>query len=170
MKKKSFLDLHKDTLYDLLKLCAEAEACDKQVDPDRLRCEQLEDLLSGPLPETQSMRTSHSDHLGSVCDLSGLSASVSLRDLILDPDTDLQILQRIRKHGKTVIRQAETALDRETGGILYHAAIASALVLHNQRISKLAHDDMITAFTALAEASWLPTDMKRLFKQAVKAL
>jgi len=170
MKKKSFLDLHKDTLYDLLKLCAETEATDTEIDPDRQRCERLEDLLAGPLPEISAGKTALSEHLDSICDLSGLSVCVSLRELLLAPKTDVQILQRIRKHGKTLIRQGKTPLKQETAGIIYHTAIASALVFHKQRISKLPQQDMHKTFTALAKQSWLPTDIRKLFKKACQSL
>lgn len=169
MKKKSFLDLHKDTLLELLKLCAETDVSDEETDPDRLRCEDLEDLLAGPIPEITT-KTAISNQLDSLCEFSGLSVSVSLRDLILNPETNIRFLRQIRKHGKTLIRRAKTYQGQEAGGIIYHAAIASALVFHKQRISKLSQDDMAKTFAALAKESWLPTDIRKLFKQACKIL
>jgi hypothetical protein len=170
MKKKSFLDLHKDTLYELLKLCAETEVPDAEIHPDRQRCECLEDLLADPLPQATADKTAASAHLDSICDLSGMSVSICLRELLLNPETNIQILQRIRKHGKSFIRQGKTPLEQETGGIIYHAAIASALVFHDQGISKLSQQDMHKTFVALSKESWLPADIRKLFKGASKSL
>lgn len=170
MKKKSLCDMDRDTLSKLLHLCVPAEGGETVSDPDRQRSEGLEDLLAESLPKVGSTESVLSGHLDSICELSGLDQSVCLREYLLQSTTDLNILKRIQQRGKAILRRNESPLDQELGGALYYAAIASARVFHHETISNLPFIQMHEAFTALIACTWIPTDLKNLFEQAIKPI
>ena len=168
MKKKSFSDLDKDILHNILKLCVENGSSEPEAEPDLRRSEMLEDLLAESLSNISHNQSLISKHLDSFCDISGLTESVSLRALLFCSDTDISILQKIRKQGKTLLHQAKTPEMQDVATTLYYAAIASALVFHNEKISKLSKDKIWQTLSILSEATWQPSDLVKLFKRAQK--
>ena len=167
MKRKSFSDLEKDILDNILKVCAEESSSEPEAGSDLQRSELLEDLLEEPLPGGRIDQSSISKHLDSVCDISGLTDSVSLRELLFHPDTAISALHRTRKHGKILLRQARSPIQQDVATTLYYAAIASALVFHNERISRLSKDKLRQTLSTLSQATWLPSDLATLLKKAL---
>ena len=103
MKKKSFSDLDKYILHNILKLFAEEGNSGPEIGSDLQHSEVLEDLLIEPLPRSSIDHSWISKHLDSICDISGLAESVSLRALLFHPETNIDLLHKIRKHGKTLM-------------------------------------------------------------------
>jgi hypothetical protein len=168
MKKLSLSDRNKDTLSQLLRLCAPVEDAEMESNPDRQRSERLEDLLAESISSLGPTPPSLSEHMDSICELSGLDKTVSLREFLLQSATDITILQQIRKRGKAMIRNSESSIDRELGGALYYAAIASARVFYDETISNLTTDELQAAFQALIDAPWMPMDLANLFEKAIE--
>lgn len=168
MGRKTFSNLKKDKLHELLKLCTESGPVGTKGDPDQIRSELLEDLLARPLPDESLSSSALSEHLDSICEISGLKASVGVRELLFQPETDIATLHRIRKEGKALLRQAASPEQKDVGTALYYAAIASALVFHQERISKLSEKDIAQVLSDLSRAIWLPSDLARLLAKARK--
>ncbi|MFC1766594.1 hypothetical protein ACFL6U_31515 [Planctomycetota bacterium] len=168
MKKLSLSNQNRDTLSQILHLCAPSDNAEMALDPDRQRSECLEDLLAEPLREIGPTHPALSEHLDSICELSGLDKTTTLREYLLQPTTDITILQQIRKRGKAKIRTSESPIDQELGGVLYYAAIASARVFHNEMISNLTPSELQAAFQALIDTPWMPTDLTNLFEKAIE--
>jgi len=166
MKKKSFSDLDKEILHNILKVCVEEGDSGPEAGPDLRRSELLEDLLAESLPNSSQDKPLISKHLDSICDISGLTEGVSLRALLLHPETDISILHKIRKQGKILLRRAKSPEMRDVATTLYYAAIASALVFHNEKISKLSKDKLRQTLSALSQATWQPSDLAKLLKKA----
>ena len=86
--------------------------------------------------------------------------------MLLQPDTDLSILHRIRKQGKILLAQARSPIEQDAATALYYAAIASGLVFHRATISKLSNEQLSQALSTLSQETWLPSDLFKLFKKA----
>ena len=167
-QKKSFSHLNKDALADLLMLCVDLDTETIAPDTDQYMAERLQDLLAQSLP--QMIVADPTSQWDQVYALSGLETAVGIRELLLHPETDIPVLQRIQKHGKTLVREGASSLEQELGSVLYHAAIASALVWRGQRISKLTSKSLETYWQRLLQAVWLPTDLSTLFRKACERL
>lgn len=53
--------------------------------------------------------------------------------------------------------------------MIYYAAIVSALVFHEQKITRHSYEKLQEALTDLDEKQWIPSDLKDLFKKAKAA-
>lgn len=166
MKKKSFSDLDKDKLHEILRLCTEKGYSEVMEESEQQRSELIEDKLSEPLSKNDLGKSLISKYLDSLCDISGLMESVSLRALLFNPDTNISILHKIRKQGKNLLRQSKSPVQKDVATVLYYAAIASALFFHNEKISKLSRDKLIHTLSVLSQANWLPSDLSILFQNA----
>lgn len=164
-KKKSFSHLRKDTLASLLKICTDTDTETPPDDPDHQKEELLQDALARPLPKTTMEKNASTSQLDSIYELSGLEASVCIRELLLAPETDLAILHRIQRYGKGLVQNGANVDQQEVGGVIYHAAIAQSLVAHEQYTTKLPQTEWAAIAADLAKTKWLSTDLRKLFKQ-----
>lgn len=93
-------------------------------------------------------------------------AAASATDLLTSPRVTLKQLQQAKNVYKTMRVLGETRADRRTGGRLYLASIAAAIVVHNERISRqsdaalaraledMRHDDRVAyALRRLADSA-----------------
>jgi len=157
-------------LGNLLGLCTEYECNVISIDQNQQRSEALEDLLSSTLPAVEYDRKNIEDNASRICDISGLSHGDSIRQLLLGQKTDLPLLNKIKKYAKNLTKNAESDIKSDITGAVYYAAIASALVYHNQKISRLSDDQMRHALSELSATLWIPSDLAELFVKACKQL
>lgn len=93
-------------------------------------------------------------------------AGPPLRELLLDPATDVSTLRRIKEYAKSLGNNAESDADRDVFLTIYFAAIAAAAVLHKKRITEHSNQDLQRFFTFFAEAAWMPLILTGLFSSA----
>ncbi len=92
----------------------------------------------------------------------------SLRDALLHPGSDRTLLRVLKDHSKKMFSQITSGQEHVIGTAIYHAAIASALVHHGQRITQYPYEDLERHFAALANKTWMACELKALFLQAVE--
>jgi hypothetical protein len=73
----------------------------------------------------------------------------------------------MKNYGRRLSEQARTESEHHTANVVYYAAIASALVFHEQRITSFSNKELKLSFTLLGKAKWIPSDLSRLFRKAV---
>ena len=90
----------------------------------------------------------------------------SLAEILLSPRSDLALLQALKDAGKTLSctleSQSETALART----IYFAAIASALVHHSAKITRMTDEALAESLVLLSEKPWMTPNLIELFSQA----
>ncbi len=134
-------------------------------------CEQaaaamLQRLLKEALPIDRIAAAAVPEVLGRLRSELEPLAGRPLGQILLDPRTSLEALHRIKDHSKRMATQAATPAEEETAKVAYFAAIASALVHHDQKISTHSYASLQTYFTALVERDWIPGEVTALFGQA----
>jgi len=72
----------------------------------------------------------------------------------------------IKEHAKRMMSTADTDAKYETRAVIYYAAIASALVLHDRKITTHSNRDLEDSLSALAERKWINADLSQLLKKA----
>jgi len=162
----STFGLNREKLAKLWKMGADASKESGDPDAEQDRAELLQQHLAESLPLEAGVAHLLPDILTVVCEKLRPFTGCSFRALLLDPETDLTILETIKALHK---KQAESIASEPRQAVataIYYAAIASALVHHDVRITKLSYENLRPSFEELAQSDWLPTDLKQLMVQA----
>jgi len=86
-----------------------------------------------------------------------------LRKVLLDEETDLRIIEKIKEYGKKLAVREEP--ERSAGIAVYYAAIASALVFHEKKITRHSYRYLRDSFEVL-DKNWMPGDLARHITKA----
>lgn len=90
----------------------------------------------------------------------------SIRELLQDSKTDLAVLQRVKDYAKTLGRDAGSDVEKDVFLAIYFAAIAAAMVFHNERITEHTDQDLTQFLDSFAHAAWMPRDLAGLLSSA----
>ena len=168
MKKESTtFGLVPDKLAKLRTISGDREGDRIERTDDQIRSEHLHDLLAEKMPVDQALAQILPDVLAEICEEIKPFTGHSFSQLILNPDTDLRVLKRIKDFTKEWQKKAASDLERDVLAAIYYAAIASALVHHGQRITSFSRDTLKKTFSSLITKNWLTGDLKALFKKAI---
>ena len=152
------------------RLLGVALAADKPVpapDENEQRGDLLCDLLrcSLPAPEAASVtggtatRSSH----GGLRSVFG----PSIREVLLNPKTDVATLQKIKDYAKTLGQDAGSEVEKDIFLALYFAAIAAAMAFHREHITEHTDADLAQFFAYYVSAEWVPGGLRELFERVV---
>jgi hypothetical protein len=154
----------------LLKLglfCDAPEAC---TDSEEEKADLLYDALVGTLPVEGTTVASLPPALRS---LSGKLYSVAgepLVELLQNPSTDIPVLEKIKKYAKDCAEPSGTSgkskAERDVFLAIYFAAIASAFLFHNKKITQHSYKNLRRFFLSYTEKSWVLDELRSHFKKA----
>ena len=166
-KDSSTFGLVPDKLAKLWTIGGDQEGDGIERTDDQIRSELLHDFLAEKMPVDQALAQILPDVLAQMCEEIKPFTGNSFSQLILNPDSDLLVLKRIKDFSKEWRKKAASDLERDVIAAIYYAAIASALVYHGQRISSFLPGDLKKSFSSLISKNWLTGDLKALFKKAI---
>lgn len=169
MKRKSTYGLTPRQLVRLLDVSVNAPESIDVMSEDQTRNALLSEHLSRRLSDDLPLREA-------LLAASGLSESQvqslldgSLRDALLAPEDDQALLRVIKDYSKKLSSRIVSGPENRIGITIYHAAIASALVHHGQRIAQYSYETLERHFPALAGQPWMVCELRALFLQAAKS-
>jgi len=136
------------------------------LDENQKKTELFCDQLAESLPLDANVSRILPKVLSIVCEKLKPFTGCSIKDLLLDTETDLAIIETIKDIHKEQADAAAGKLEREIATAIYYAAIASALVFHNILITKFSYEDLQPLFIKLNKSPWLPPDFRNLFDKA----
>lgn len=145
---------------------AQAEPADGMADPDEQRAQRLRDWLARPLPPDEDLQEMLPEGLGQLCRKVRPFSGDTIGSLITDPNTDVQVLERIKDLAKEQGTVAENEIDHEVALAVYFAAIAGAAAFHDAKISQHSDAKLRKAFVSLTDRPWIPTNLRQLLKKA----
>jgi hypothetical protein len=160
--------LSPDKLAQLWNIGSETDRAEPEVDQDSKKTELLRDLLAGTLPaqlDKGKARSTEKTHLQSV--VSSI-ADKPIERLIQNSGTDVALLRRVKDHGKRLSDNAESKAQYHVANTVYYAAIASALVFHDKRITKFSYKDLGKYFRRLDKEKWIPEALRGLLSRAAE--
>jgi len=96
-------------------------------------------------------------------------AGPPLRELLLDPKTDIAVLHRIKEYAKAMGQKAGTEAEKDVFLAIYLAAIAAAKLFHSDRITEHADTDLARFLEFFARQPWMPTVLVALFQKAISS-
>ncbi|HNS18869.1 MAG TPA: hypothetical protein PKH24_00140 [Sedimentisphaerales bacterium] len=148
----------------LLSLGLEPDRPGAMPDGDEQRGDLLCDILRRPLPTDgrgEPAATVAQSH-----PVFRLVAGPPLRELLLNPKTDIAVLRKIKEYAKTMGQNAGTETEKDAFLAVYLAAIAAAGLLHSDRITEHSDTDLVRFLDFFARVSWMPRDMADLISRA----
>lgn len=163
-RKTDNLELNDEQKTRLLSLALEPGPSSTPPDEDEEKGDLLCDILRCPLPVAE-----HPHDTAKSVPIGFRSGSgPSLGELLRDAKTDTSVLTRIKEYAKALGRDARSDMDKDVFLAVYFAAIAGALVFHNEHITEHPRHDLTQFFKHFAQASWMRTDLRDLFVKAAE--
>jgi len=95
---------------------------------------------------------------------------VTLADLYSHAQPPLELLEAVKRFGRQRVHRAEKILHEEIASALYFASIATALVCHDQRITKSDDELLVHGFCRLLERSWIVPPLRGRFEESLARL
>ena len=165
-KRSSTFGLSSENLARILKIGTDSLRADEQTEQDKRKASLLRDRLSISLPLEAVIIESLPSILARVCRQFQPMASKSLGNLLQDPKVNIEVLKKIKDYSKELVKTAKSDDEHEAAAAVYYAAIASALVFHDKRITKHSYESLEETFSSLIKSKWLIPELIRLFKKA----
>lgn len=153
----------------LLAVGADAGASEDERPPDRVTEDLLRDRLAGPLPLDKAVVDSLPVILGRLCRELLPLAGKPLGEVLLDPDTELSVLETVKDYGKGLPLGRKKGPEHAIAIAIYYAAIASALLYHDRKITEHSYENLEKSFAMLIDRRWLPPELSRHLAKAGKA-
>jgi hypothetical protein len=166
MKKGTAYGLSPDQLARLLSMGLQRTGGQKGGGSNPTAAQVLEDILSAELPLDPSLPDSLPTVLNWPPDQVLAAAGRSMSDLLLDSSTDLAVFKTLKEYAKGLIRRGGPDAKQAAATVIYYAAIAGALVFHNQRITEHSYEKLQRAYAQLEQKPWIPSELKDLFQKA----
>jgi len=165
-QRKSTFGLNLEQLADLLAIGMEQIDIKDGNNPGYSLVERLQNMLTQPLSQESGLWASIQVMLERHGRDRGLLADRSLGEVLLDPETDIDLLLILKSHFKKLYYAAESDLASALNITLYHATLASALVHHGRSISQNSLLMLDQSFALLIEKDWMTAELTKLFIQA----
>ena len=129
--------------------------------------EVLDDMLDAQLPLDPTLPNSLPTVLNWTSEEVLSAARRSIRDLLLDPRTHLDVITTLKDYIKELVRRRSPGEEKTAVRVIYYAAIASGLVFHGRKITRHSFETLHGAFTELDRKTWIPSDLRDLFVKAL---
>ncbi|MCU0917712.1 MAG: hypothetical protein MUC88_24590 [Planctomycetes bacterium] len=165
-KKSSTFGLPRDQLAELWTLGEDLPPAPAAPGPAPDRTSLLRTHLAESLPLEAGLARLLPKILTAVCEKLQPFAGGCCGVLLVNPQTELSVLRAIKDLHKQRAAAAEVGPLQDVAAAIYYAAIASALVHHAVRITKLSYDSLARSFASLSQSDWLPPDLQTLLTQA----
>lgn len=141
---------------------------DERTERDQQKAEMLCRSLSQILPLDKSQMGMLPSTLSHLCHSIGLLVGQTITELLSNPSTDISFIERIKRYSRDLSAQVSSKAEHEVATAIYYAAIAHALVYHDERITRFPYDKLKTSFARLVKEKWIPRDLSKLLKAAGK--
>ena len=126
----------------------------------------LREQLAGPLPVDRLMVEALPEMVERLQRELLALAGRPLGELVLNPATSIGALVTIKDYGKKLASRKTGQAEHDAALAIYFAAIARALVSHDQKISTHSHQNLARSFAILAGKPWMPAELIQLFQNA----
>jgi len=133
---------------------------------DRAAGELLRARLAGTLPVDTAVVNASPAMLGRLRGELLSLAGRPLEEVLLDADTDLDVIKVIKDYGKKLAALRDSEADHSAAIAVYFGAIASALLFHSEKITSYSYEHLQGAFDELIGDTWIPTELSRHFSKA----
>lgn len=170
MDKKNEFNLNDNQKTRLLELGFTAPEADGEDDPNELRRDRLYEIISHPIPASDTRTQTLPPTLHGLSDELVSVAGHPIGKLLQNPETNLPTLKRIKDYAKDKGGLAESDIDQDVFMSLYFAAIASALAFHSQIISQHTQENLQAFLKTFQSKPWMLKELAELYEKAITEL
>jgi len=167
-KETETFGLDPESLSQIWQIGSDTDDPDQTAECDDRRAELLRDRLAERLPFSTSDDTIHWEAPDEFRSVLFSLANEPVGRILLSPDVGVELLERVKQHGKALSRRATTETEHQTANVIYYAAIAKALALCRKKISSFSLTSLADSFVLLSESNWLTRELTELFEEAHK--
>jgi len=157
-----------DQLAEMLGVALEADKADRE-DTIELTARALQLKLDGPLPPDPAAAARLPSLLDNIYKELVPGGRRSLGEALVDPKTDLSTILRIKDHAKQSASEKLPPARHTVAITIYYAAIASAMLFHDRKITTYSHETLAEGIGKLLGNPWMPEPMIEHLKNARKA-
>ena len=161
-------DLSEEARTRLLKLASGQEPSDVCRTADETRADLLCDQLTQSLPVEESGIDSLPSALQNMSRTLTSVAGKPLHELLLDTETDISTLRKVKNHAKHAGLTCKTEVENDVFLAIYIAAIAAALLHAHQKITRHSREALKQFFESYAAKTWVVEDLKTLYRDAAR--
>ncbi len=141
---------------------------DGETDPETSKAELLRLRLVGTLPLETVVIDAIPAIAGRLCEALLPLRGKALGEAILDQTTELDMLKKVKDYSKKLASRDDSEAEHTVSVTIYFAAIASALLFHDCRITSYTYPSLAEAFGSLIDKPWLTPELARHFAKARK--
>lgn len=153
-------------LNKLLRVCSESQDEGPPLDADQHRRELLLDHLGEAIQRENAKNEILSEDFRHLCEISGIFTGVTLRDLLLNGETDPVLIGQLKDYYKQIAYAAAAQPEKDVAAALYYAAIGHALIFQKKKITSFSYRELEEAFTRFGRIAWITTELDHIFAQA----
>ena len=166
MAEKSTFGLKIEQLAEIFSLGLDDNSRANAVCGDDTMAGLLKDQLGAELPKGSFP----SDSMLMVMSRMGFDVSClagkSLGELLLSPESDIVLLQAIKDCSKRLSQSFTSEAKKAIATTIYYAALANALIHHDEKITKYSYESLSRSFATLVNKKWMAPDLASLFSRA----
>ena len=158
-------DLNRHQKSRLFSLGLGSKPREPSTDKVEQKTDMLYDVLTRTLPVDPSVVNSLPDIVRGLS--SGLQslAGPPIGDLLQDPTTDITTISRIKQYAKDSGTSTDSEDEKDVFLTVYYAAIASALVFHDDKITQHSFKDLEQFFHSFIQKDWVLDELIELFRK-----
>jgi serine/threonine protein kinase len=168
MTKKPIFSPDPDQLNHLLSIGMGTEADTPEVCDDLTIAGLADKWLASSLGENASLRDPLLQRFSRLGPNEGSFADKSLFELLLDPKTDISVLEAISCYAKELSLSVQTENESIIAITIYYAATARLLLSHDKKSSEYSYESLMESFSDLIEKKWMAQELRELFSEAQK--
>jgi len=164
--KSQDFDLTRDQKSRLLRLGSSSRPQEWSPEGEQQKVDMLYDVISNSLPIDPSLVNSLPIVIRGLSSRLHSLAGQPIGDLLQDPTTNITTIERIKQYTKESGTSADSEDKREIFLTIYYAAIASALLFHNEKITQHSYEDLEQFFSSLSKKDWILNELVSLYTRA----
>lgn len=139
---------------------------DSDVAQEKSMAQLLRSQLTDALPNGSLLFDALTMMMGRLgCDVRSL-AGKSLLDVLSSPGSDIGLLHAIKDCSKRLSFGLESKAQAALATTTYYAALASALVHHDRKITQYSYEALDQSFSVFAAKAWVGPELVALFSRA----
>ena len=138
-------------------------------DVNEQKADLLYDVLEGSLPPEVSIEDSIPVPLKGLWQKVSRATSVSIRELLTKPTTNISVINKIKEYAKQLGRSTESEDENDVFLTVYYAAIAYGMVTQDKKITEHSYEHLVEAFDTLIQKDWVSQELRDLFAKAYES-
>ena len=168
MSEESLFGLDPKKLDSLLSIVTEGADTSSDPKSERRLAELLQQWLQSTFSKDSALLEPVVDSLKHRKCTADSVANKSVRDILLDPDSDIAVLEALSDHTERLSSSTTSEAESTIAVIVHFAVQASLLVYHHKTSEDFSYEHLAASFGDLVTRKWIPADLKGVFWQAHK--